>query len=375
MKRAPYELALESTVAIAHPTYCFRTADGVCSKQSFRTAELLLLEELWERSLGRLLCLEANYGVVGTILVDRADAVTMTESSARATKLCSQNARRNDVDATVTTCADLTSLDGRYDTIAYAPKPYTSLVIGKQRLADALSVLRSGGHLFLAAAQQTGLSRYAVCLEDLEAQPTRIAERDGYQVLRATRPATFDPPTYVTPAVLTPTIGDVDLELVSVPGLFAASELDKGTRLLFEEADIADGDRVLDLCCGYGAIGAYAGQIADCELWLSDDNQIATRCAECTLEANDVAGDVVTADCVEGVAGQTFDRVLCNPPTHAGDGVLSELFAGLESVLAAEGRATIVHHQALDFSKYLREFDRTQVVQRGSEHVVLDVHP
>jgi len=270
MKRAPYELALESTVSDARPTYRFRTADGVCSKQSFRTAELLLLEVLWERSLGRLLCPEANYGVVGTILADRADAVTMTESSARATKLCSQNARRNDADATVTTCAELTSLDGRYDTIAYTPKPYTPVVIGKQRLADALSTLRPGGHLFLAAAQQTGLSRYAACLEELETQPTRIAERDGYHVLRATRPATFDPPTYVTPTVLTPTVGDVDLELVTVPGLFAASELDNGTRLLLEEIDISNGDRVLDLCCGYGAIGAYAGRIVDCELWLSD---------------------------------------------------------------------------------------------------------
>jgi 16S rRNA (guanine1207-N2)-methyltransferase len=55
-----------------------------------------------------------------------------------------------------------------------------------------------------------------------------------------------------------------------VPRLFAASGFNGGTRLLLGEVDIADGDRVLDLCCGYGAIGAYAGRIVDCELWLSD---------------------------------------------------------------------------------------------------------
>jgi hypothetical protein len=41
MNRTPYELALESRVEGGPSEYRFHTADGVASKQSFRTAELL----------------------------------------------------------------------------------------------------------------------------------------------------------------------------------------------------------------------------------------------------------------------------------------------------------------------------------------------
>ena len=78
------ELALESRVDDARPTYRFRAADGVHSKSSFRDSELLLLEELWDAQTGRLLCPEANYGVVGTVLAGVTTDVRMTESSARA---------------------------------------------------------------------------------------------------------------------------------------------------------------------------------------------------------------------------------------------------------------------------------------------------
>ena len=79
-----HELALESRVDDARSTYRFRTADGVHSKSSFRDGDLLLAEELWDVPTGRLLCPEANYGVVGTVLADATADVEMTESSARA---------------------------------------------------------------------------------------------------------------------------------------------------------------------------------------------------------------------------------------------------------------------------------------------------
>jgi 16S rRNA (guanine1207-N2)-methyltransferase len=84
-----------------------------------------------------------------------------------------------------------------------------------------------------------------------------------------------------------------------------------------------------------------------------------------------VDGTVVTADCLEGVADRTFDRVLCNPPTHAGADVLAELFDGAHGVLAAAGRLEVVHHRALDLRRYLSRFDAIDRVRTGAEHVVL----
>lgn len=373
--RDPYELMLESRVSDARPKYRFRTADGVVSKDSFRTAELALLESLWDRDLGRLLCPQANYGVTGVVLADAATEVAMTETSARAARLCERNATENGVEASVTVTADFAATDRTFDAVAYAPKRYTPLAVGKQRVADALSVLPPEGSLYLAASVETGLTRFERELHDVAASVSTVFERDGYRILEATRPQYFDPPTYVTSRTIRPTVDGETLSLVTVPGLFAATGLDDGTRLLLETTTVADGDRVLDLACGYGPVGTYAARTADCEVWLSDDDAVATACAERSLRASGVEGSVVTADCVEGVADRTFDKVLCNPPTHAGSGVLSELFAGAHDVLAPDGRLTLVHHRDLCLDEYLGPFGDLETRRTGDRHVVVTATP
>lgn len=374
---AEYELALEARVAGAGSTYRFRTADGVHSARSFRDAELLLLEALWDadRDLGDLCCLEANYGAVGIVLASIADSVEMSESSARAAALCRRNARANDVEASVSLVAELSTLSRSFDTIAYAPKPYTPLSIGSQRLVGALSMLPPGGRLYLAASKRCGLSRYETRLAEIAASVERVAQRDGVVLLEAVRPKTVERLSYVTPRTLTPTVDGASLSLVTVPGLFAASGLDDGTRLLLETCTIGDGERVLDLCCGYGPIGTYAAMTADCEVWLADDDRIATRCAERSLRESGVDGTVVTADCLAGVLDRSFDRVLCNPPTHAGRGVLSDLFAGVSRVLEPDGRLTLVHHRDLDLGRYLTDVGTPTTRRVGETHVVIDVTP
>jgi 16S rRNA (guanine1207-N2)-methyltransferase len=375
MRRTPYDLALGSRVSGGPETYRFHTADGVCSKRSFRTAELQLLDGLWGADLGDVLCVESNYGVVGTVLSAAADSVRMTESSARSVRLCEKNARENGAGASISLLADLTSLDRRFDTVTYAPKPFTAVPVGKQRVVDALSVLRPDGRFYLAASKRAGLARYEDCLEEGGAHVERAGKRGECRLLEATRPRAFDPPSYVSPREIRPTVDGVELSLVTVPGVFSASSVDDGTRLLAKAASVEDGERVLDLCCGYGALGAYAGRVADCEVWLSDDDRVATKCADCSLRSSRVDGTVVTADCVEGVSGRTFDRILCNPPTHAGDGVLSDLFAEARDALAPGGQLTLVHHRKLDLRSHLARYGAVEKRRTGEEHVVLSATP
>jgi 23S rRNA (guanine1835-N2)-methyltransferase len=388
-------LALAARVDAPRDTYEFETAAGVCSPDEFRAAELALVEALWGRDLGRLLLVEGNYGVPAVVLADASSGVTVTESSARAAALCEANAARNGVGAAVrvanvaeplemTATADSSfsgaredGLDGTrgndFDVAAYAPKPYTPLAVAKQRLVGALACLRPGGRLFVAARERSGLARFADALRDLSGGVETVAEVGDCSVLVASRPASgsLDDRSFVEPRRLSATVGGVDLSLVSVPGVFAAGGLDHGTRLLLETADVADGDRVLDLCCGYGAAGVWAGSGADCSVTLTDDDRVATRCAECSLSASGVDGEVVTADGTAGVASRRFDTVLCNPPTHAGDAVLRELFDGARRVLAGSGTLWVVHHDALDLHPQLSVFRRVQVAARGEEHVVL----
>lgn len=373
MRRPSYELALESRGSGDRATYRFHTADGVCSKRSFRTAELLLAEYLWETDLGQLLSLEANYGVVGVLLANRAGSVQLVESSARAKQLCERNAFENDIGISTTLTADVATLEDTFDTIAYAPKPYTPLSVGMQRIADSLAVLQPDGHLYVAASKGVGLRRYERGLREVAETVEELAESDGCSLLQATRPQSFELPSFVSPREIRPEINGITLSLITVPGLFSPAEVDHGTRLLLEAATFDDGDDVLDICCGYGAIGTYAGRVGASDVWLSDDDRVATSRAECSLRASGVDGTVVTADCAEGVADRTFGKVLCNPPTHAGNGVLSELFAGVYKVLAPDGELTVVHHRELDLRDHLGQFTTIETVRTSHKHVVLRV--
>jgi len=368
-------LELGSHTDAGPSTYRFRTRDGLHSTGEFRGETLLALDACWEHDLGELLVVQANYGVLGIVLAARADSVTMSESSARAADTCRENVRENGVDAAVRTVARESELDGSFDTAVYVPKPYTATEVGKQRLADALGQLGPGGTLFLAGRETAGLNRYRDCLSEVGAEPETVASADGAELVRAERPAAFDPPRYVERRTHSTTVDGTDLELVTEPGLFAAGGLDDGTRLLLESVAAADGERVLDLCCGCGPVGACAGLTADCSVTLTDDDARATACATETLARNGVEGRVVTADATGGVRDETFDLVLSNPPTHAGSGVLAALFDGAAGVLARDGRLAFVHHRELDLSPHLGAFDTVERMATGPEHVIQVARP
>lgn len=365
-------LVLDARVPGGPDHFRFATADGLHSPDAFRPATRLLLDHLWGRGVDHLVCPAANYGVLGTVLAHDAGRVTMTESSARAARFCRRNVRENDAtDAAVELVPRVAAVDDTFDAAAYAPKPYAPLAVGKQRLADALAALEPGGRLYVAADRQAGLARYEDCLRDLAGGVEEIDARDDCRLLAAERSKDLDVPTYEREQIHEATVDGVDLDLVTRPGLFAAGGLDHGTRLLLEHAAVDDGDRVLDACCGYGPVGAWAASAADCDVWLTDDDRRATACAERTLARNDLAGTVVTADGTRGVADERFDRVLANPPTHAGDAVLADLFAGVRDVLRPGGHVTLVHHRALDLSRHLGGFAAVERVATGDEHVVV----
>jgi 16S rRNA (guanine1207-N2)-methyltransferase len=368
-------LELDAGVPEGPDTYRFHTADGVASADAFRTAELLLLRAIHGSDAGDHLSVQANYGVVGVALAASADSVRMIESSARRARLCRRNAVANGTDARTTVVADLRRLSGGYDTASYAPESHTPVSIGKQRIADALAALRPGGRLFVAAADGAGRSRYEDCLTELVGGYRTVTTADGCSVSVVERPPAFEPPRYVSPTRFTVHVDGTSFPLITVPGMFAAGRLDDGTRLLAESATVEDGDRVLDLCCGAGPLGVYAATVADCSVTLTDDSRVATRAAACSLRASSIDGRVVTADGVHGVAGDRFDRVLCNPPTHDGDGVLASLLHGARRVLRHDGAVLVVHHRELDLRPHLRGYGSVAVVNTGEEHVVVAARP
>lgn len=135
-----------------------------------------------------------------------------------------------------------------------------------------------------------------------------------------------------------------ELSLVSATGVFAAGRLDRGTAVLFRDAQPpAAPGTFLDLGCGYGVIAcALAVAVPGAEVWAVDVNERALRlCA-------DNAGALGLVDRVRAVtpaqvpSDLMFDEIWSNPPIHIGKPALHDLLAGWLARLTPDGRAVLV---------------------------------
>jgi 16S rRNA (guanine1207-N2)-methyltransferase len=115
------------------------------------------------------------------------------------------------------------------------------------------------------------------------------------------------------------TVQGVELRFESSPTLFSPRELDKGSLALLSRVSIEQGDKVLDLGCGYGLLGIFAAKLARPEaVFLLDRDDVAVAYAKRNIILNGVVG--VTCAVSEGLQDfheTGFTKILCNPPYHA----------------------------------------------------------
>ncbi|MFT4265553.1 MAG: methyltransferase [Nocardioides sp.] len=135
------------------------------------------------------------------------------------------------------------------------------------------------------------------------------------------------------------------LSLVSGSGVFAKGRLDIGTSVLFKEAEppsLAAGARVLDVGCGYGAIGlAIARLLPDVEVVGVDVNERALLLATENAHALGLANYRAVLPDAAAAAGE-WDEIWSNPPIRIGKPALHELLLRWLPRLTPEGRAVMV---------------------------------
>jgi 16S rRNA (guanine1207-N2)-methyltransferase len=133
--------------------------------------------------------------------------------------------------------------------------------------------------------------------------------------------------------------------------------------------------RVLDLGCGYGAVGIVAAKLATRgHAVLVDSDVRATRLAQRNLELNAVTNaEVVLGDGVHDLPPKSrFDVVATNPPTHSGREVLDDFVAGAYRVLKPRGQLYVVVNRLLSLRREVESvFGGAETVERSKGFVVI----
>jgi 16S rRNA (guanine1207-N2)-methyltransferase len=114
------------------------------------------------------------------------------------------------------------------------------------------------------------------------------------------------------------TIHETALTFQTQPDLFSPRKVDAGTLAMLKTVQLAPGDRLLDLGCGYGVVGIYAAKIlGDTSVSMLDSNPTAIQCAQRNAVLNNVPGvSISLSDGFRDFHEIGFTRILCNPPYH-----------------------------------------------------------
>jgi 16S rRNA G1207 methylase RsmC len=133
------------------------------------------------------------------------------------------------------------------------------------------------------------------------------------------------------------------LSLDSGSGVFAQGRLDSGTAVLFRETAPPAGGRILDLGCGYGAIGlAIARAVPSATVTGVDVNERALLLANENAVALGVADRFAALSPATVAADATYDELWSNPPIRIGKAALHELLLTWFARLVPGGRAVMV---------------------------------
>jgi 16S rRNA (guanine1207-N2)-methyltransferase len=112
----------------------------------------------------------------------------------------------------------------------------------------------------------------------------------------------------------------MQFKFLTASGVFSKKRVDLGTRLLIECMVLPEGGYVLDLGCGYGAVGIVAAVVnPHLHVVMVDVNERAVGLARQNAEINNVK-NVITkhSHLYESIKDFTFNCVLSNPPISAG---------------------------------------------------------
>ena len=169
-----------------------------------------------------------------------------------------------------------------------------------------------------------------------------------------------DPDGPARPRTVTLTLPEGRLELATSSGVFAADDVDAGTRVLLAEAPPPPQGPVTlaDVGCGYGPVAiTLARRSPDATVWAVDVNTRALALCRQNADAAGVGDRVRTCTPDDVPTDLRLDGFWSNPPIRIGKPALHDLLATWFTRLVPGARAHLVVHKHLGSDSLARWID------------------
>ena len=132
------------------------------------------------------------------------------------------------------------------------------------------------------------------------------------------------------------------LHFTTDAGVFSRGEVDYGTDVLLGALPDELSGRILDLGCGWGAVGVSVGKRwPGCAVVMSDVNERALELSARNARSNGVTAQTILSDGLSQIPGD-FDAVITNPPIRAGKQVIYGMFRDCAGKLRKGGALYLV---------------------------------
>jgi 16S rRNA (guanine1207-N2)-methyltransferase len=133
-------------------------------------------------------------------------------------------------------------------------------------------------------------------------------------------------------------------KFITASSVFSKKQVDHGTRLLIEAMQLPETGAVLDVGCGYGAVGiAAAASNPRLHVVMTDVNMRAVQLARKNIKINKVHNAEVRCSYLyETIKDLAFNCVLSNPPVSAGMETVKAIITQAPQVMADEATFQMV---------------------------------